>query len=454
MTKVGQIDLGEGALKGKALSEVLQVAALLEDRDYVKEIVLQEAEKNELYSLLGATWGDLSLSHGLPGLCIFWGQMDRIYPERGYDEIGHQYMLEMKARIDEEGIPQLSLWGGLSGILMGAKALSRDRTRYTHFIDQMLNLFMESYKSKLDASIEAIRSGVDTSHYDVIQGWSGIGRSLLYFIDQSEIRHAVEDILEYCVLLARPKIVDEQLVPGWHIPPRFLTHHHEQELYPKGLFNCGLSHGIPGVLAFLSVSYEQGVTVQGHKEAIETIAGWLIRWAREDEYGLYWPACISWEEQITQTYLRETKSRLAWCYGSPGVARSLWLAGTALEQVEWKDTAMSAILATFKRPEQEWNLFSPIFCHGWSGLLQITHRMWRESGHKDLRRECDRLIQRILESHQLNAPFRYTDAFPVDGKFIEMSKPGLLEGAAGISLALLDTIFETENNWDSIFLIK
>ncbi|MNR54241.1 hypothetical protein D3C85_1743920 [compost metagenome] len=80
--------------------------------------------------------------------------------------------------------------------------------------------------------------------------------------------------------------------------------------------------------------------------------------------------------------------------------------------------------------------------------------MWRESGHKDLRRECDRLIQRILESHQLNAPFRYTDVFPVDGKFIEMSKPGLLEGAAGISLALLDTIFETENNWDSIFLIK
>ncbi|WP_106766270.1 lanthionine synthetase C family protein [Paenibacillus faecalis] len=454
MMKADLIDLGEGELKEKVRSEVLQAAALLGDRDYVRKIVLQEAEKTESHPLLGAVWDDLSLSHGLPGLCILFGQLDRLDPDGGYDEIGHQYMLDMKARIDEEGIQQLSLWGGLAGILMGAKALSRDRTRYTHFIDQMLNLFTNHYKLQLDASVEAISSGGDMFHYDVIQGWSGMGRCLLHFIDQPHIRKAVEDILEYCVLLAQPKTVNGQLVPGWHIPSRFLIHEHERELYPNGLFNCGLSHGIPGVLAFLSLSYEQGVIVQGHKEAIETITGWLIQWASEDEYGLFWPASISWEEQITNTYLREPKSREAWCYGSPGVARSLWLAGTALDQPEWKDTALSAMLATFKRPLEQWNLFSPIFCHGWSGLLQITNRMWRESGHKDLQRERGRLIQLIFESYQSDAPFGYTDVVSVDGKFIEVSKPGLLEGLAGITLALLDTVFEPGDDWDSVFLIK
>ncbi|AWB46062.1 hypothetical protein DCC85_19065 [Paenibacillus sp. CAA11] len=454
MTKVDLIGLEEDALKEKVLSEVIEAAAVLRDREYVRERVLQEAEKTELHSLLGVSWGDLSLSHGLPGLCILFGQLDRMDPDQGYDEIGHQYMLDMKAGIDKEGIQQLSLWGGLSGILMGALALSRDRTRYTHFIDQMLDLFADYYKPQLKAAVEAISTGVDMFHYDVIQGWSGMGRCLLNFIDHPRIREAVEDILKYCVLVAQPKIVDGQLVPGWHIPSRFLIHQHERELYPNGLFNCGLSHGIPGVLAFLSISYEQGIAVEGQDEAIDTVAHWLIQWAREDKYGLMWPACISWEEQIAGTFLREPKSREAWCYGSPGVARSLWLAGTAVDQQEWKDTALAAMLATFKRPEQEWNLFSPIFCHGWSGLLQITSRMWKESGHEDLRRERNRLIQRILDSYQPNAPFRYLDVVPVDGQLVELSKPGLLEGLAGISLALLDTVFESEMAWDSIFLIK
>lgn len=457
MTKtalIDLVDLGDATLRESVLSEVLQAAALLGNHEYVRDVVLQEAEKTELHDLLGVSWGDLSLSHGLPGLCILFGQLDQMDPEHGYDEIGHRYMLEMKARIDKDGIDQLSLWGGLAGILMGALALSRDRTRYTHFIDQMLNLFIDSYPSQLKASIEAISTGVDMFHYDVIQGWSGIGRCLLYFTDKPEIRNAVEEILEYCVLLAQPKMVDGQLVPGWHIPSHLLLHQHERDLYPGGVFNCGLSHGIPGVLAFLSLSYEQGVTVPGHKEAIDTIARWLINWAREDEYGLYWPACVSWEEQLAQSYLRETNSREAWCYGSPGVARSLWLAGTTFDQPDWKDTALSAIRATFKRPEQDWNLFSPTFCHGWSGLLQITHRMWRESGHEDLRRDAGRLIHRILKSRQSNAPFKYTDLVPVDGKFIEMSKPGMLEGLAGIALALLDTVHDTHQDWDSIFLIK
>ena len=78
----------------------------------------------------------------------------------------------------------------------------------------------------------------------------------------------------------------------------------KEKMNPIGYFNCGLSHGIPGPLALLSVAYKEGVIVEGQKEAIEKIGSWLMSKVVISSQGKYFPTAISWDEQIKIQYTR------------------------------------------------------------------------------------------------------------------------------------------------------
>ncbi|WP_277752743.1 lanthionine synthetase LanC family protein [Streptomyces sp. L2] len=71
---------------------------------------------------------------------------------------------------------------------------------------------------------------------------------------------------------------------------------------------------------------------------------------------------------------RGSPARSAWCYGAPGVAHALWLAGTALGDHDLHDVATEAMAAVLRRPAHMRFIDSPTFCHGVAGLLQIVLR--------------------------------------------------------------------------------
>lgn len=434
-----------GDLKKKVEAITVEIAKKLSD----KEIVSASVQNKENFILHNGVkhipWEPLSLSHGYPAVCVAMGEMDEFMKGSGWDLVGHNYVLGIKEEIERNGIYSLSMWSGLAGILMGIHSLSKNRTRYEGFTNQLIQFFCEAYPSELEKTMK--KKAIEMSDYDVVEGWCSTAGALLLYKEEEWANKAIEKILAYLVSLCEDKTVLGVTVPGWCILSGQST--------SMGKFNCSMSHGIAGVLATMSICLKEGIQIPGQRDAINKICNWLKLHSWNDEFGVRFPSIISWEEEV---YNNRSKSedyhRDAWCYGSPGVGRALWLAGDALGQNELKEIALDTYLVTFSKPAQEWNVYSPTFCHGFSGLLRLTHLMYEDSGNEKLRTERDKLLSMIVDRYDQNAPLGYYDYNFSDNGQKKITNMGMLEGVTGILLTLLSIYQKPISNWDMAFMIN
>lgn len=435
-------------IRKKVLDIVKEGALRLTEPEKIRKDMIELIEARKAAGSEYVPWSPLDLARGFGGLCILFGGLDRAEPEAGWDEIGHRYLQEIQAVLAREGAPGPGLWSGLAGVVMAARALSRDGQRYATFIEGLNSFFLKGFPGMLQFMESRLEQGAALHEFDVIQGMSGIGRYLLCFAHKQEMCLALKQVLNYLVGLCEDRRWDGESVPGWFTTPENQHLGHDRQDYPNGHLNCGMSHGIPGVLALMAVSIDQGIEVAGQREAMYKIGCWLMKWKGQDEFGPLWPPRVTWEENL-EGRLKGIVPREAWCYGGPGVARALWLSGVALDCHEWKHTALDTYRGTALRPEGKWNIESDTFCHGRAGLLQMVQRMYSESGDKFLEELRDRLLIKLLEKWNPEEPYGYHEAQHSDRQHLT----GLLDGAAGVLTVLHGLVQEYDSDWDSLFLI-
>ncbi|MEV0825090.1 lanthionine synthetase C family protein [Nonomuraea rubra] len=126
--------------------------------------------------------------------------------------------------------------------------------------------------------------------------------------------------------------------------------------------------------------------------------------------------------------------RAAWCYGAPGVARGLWLAGTALDRPDWRELAARTIRAVAARPPEAWWLSTPAFCHGRAGLLQVLRRFAADLADPALAATAEILAADLAAEYDPDSVLGLRSVEP-EGTLVD--HPGLLDGAPGVALALL-----------------
>jgi hypothetical protein len=296
---------------------------------------------------------------------------------------------------------------------------------------------------------------VSVGDFDVISGLSGTGAYLLCRHDQPAIHVALANAVDVLTTL----IVSDQSPPAWYTPARLLYDDNTRQSYPSGNLNCGLAHGAPGMLAFLSLVRSSGLSFPRLDDAIVIISDWLIANRLDDEWGVNWPTAVPLEEVETAAGvgLRPKDrsewgrpSRTAWCYGSPGVARALWLAGEALDRCEYREIAVAAMEAVFRRPVPARMIDSPTFCHGVAGLLAVTLRFARETGSSLFAAEAETLVSQLLDAFQPQSLLGYRN-LEFGGN--QTDQPGLLDGAAGVALVLMTAATGVEPTWDRAFLL-
>lgn len=436
-------------LKERIWDIVLSTAEKFKDIDKIEQLMMEniDPDSRELYSN--------SLGSGYPGICLLLGELDRINPEGDWDLAALEYLKRIQNNLQTGSTNSLSLFNGLTGIMMGINACSRSGTRYQNFLTQLKEFFLEVYPTVLQDSFMRTKDGARMEDYDVISGWTGIGRSLLLFSNEPKMEIALKQILEYIVKLSGNKQINNFLIPSWYLSKDNLFLESDKKLHPNGIFNCGLSHGVSGILSFLSIASQHKITVSNHHEAIEKIATWLIGWIQEEKGVKFIPNVISLEDYLADSYTGGFQHRDAWCYGSPGVARVLWLAGETLNRNDLKLEALSLCKSTFQRSPETWRVYSSTFCHGYAGLLSLTQEMWRVSGDIDLEIHRNELVYKLLETFDTLAPLNFYDSeFNSNYKEIQnYTKVGLIEGTTGILLSLLSTI-NPNCTWESAFLIK
>ena len=376
------------------------------------------------------------------GAALLHGQLDSQRPGQDWDRTAHE-LLAYATRIVEGTTPtSAGLFGGLSGVAYGAWTLSHDGVRYQRLIAGLEHNINATAATTADF---LARSPVGPASYlsDVITGLAGIGRYLLCRNDnEPTLRKVLAALVELCG--------SDGDLPHWHVPPRSLAPGSALASgYPRGYLDCGLAHGIAGSLALMSLALTAGIAVEGQKEAIQTVVHWLVAQRADDEWGANWPSAV---ELPGNDGGPSSPTHAAWCYGSPGVARAMWLAGEALHDEAWRGLAVSAMKSVHARPAAARRIEdSPGLCHGVAGLLMITLRFAHDTGDPTFADAAVSLTRQLLELYDPELPFGYR-ALSDDGATAD--KPGLLDGAAGAALALLAAGTDTAPVWDGMLLLS
>jgi hypothetical protein len=297
--------------------------------------------------------------------------------------------------------------------------------------------------------IRADGDGMSVGEFDVISGCAGVGAYLLSRRENPSAAAELEAVLRAIVALAGgagPR-------PRWWTPAHLLFDEETAAMYPHGNLNCGLAHGIPGPLALLALAFAGGIRVPGIEEAADRLGVWLITNRADDTWGVNWPYSVPLTPEGLQDRSARAygPSRTAWCYGAPGVARALWLAGVAFDRPAWRELALEAMQAVYRRPAAARYIDSPTFCHGVAGLLQITLRFAHETQLPLFTDAAADLTEWLMSAFEPDSLLGYRNWEPGGTR---VDHPGLLDGAPGVLLTLLAASSAVEPTWDRIFLLS
>ena len=429
----------------RALALAVDIAERLTEAGTVERAVASARSTTTEPSSI--SWAPYSIAQGDVGVALMFGCFDACFPNEGWDQRAHSW-IERAARGAETAVNlPCGLFDGLSGLAFTVAFLSRGGRRYQKLHAHLRDWVVREARARCAAFDAMLADGsLPFVSWDLIAGLTGIA---VYFLSRRD-GEALQPLLERLVALTR----ESDALPGWRTPAA-LSGSWMSRSFPDGHLNCGLAHGIPGPLALLSLALRDGHVVPGQEQAIDRIAQWLSRNFVMDAWGVNWPSAVPLERQNGQLAARTTDgltpTHAAWCYGSPGVARALWLAGGAMRNAAYSSLGLEGMRAVLRRTDKARALTSPAFCHGLAGLLGMTLRFRHDVDDPQFTAFARTLMRQIEEMHEPETLLGYRTT-EQGGKRID--QPGLLDGAPGIAMVLLAAGTDRPPDWDRLFLLS
>ena len=435
------------ALAARVLRVASDVAERLRDRNRV-ELAVAAAPRQTAFPR-AVYWQPFTLAEGDAGIALTCAYLDACFADEGWDRIAHHYLAV--AANGAQRSPSLSpgLFGGLAGLAFAGWSLSRGGIRYRRLLATIEDTLLPRVNAQAGRLAQQATDGVSVSEFDVISGIAGMGVYLLCRHKDPSNAATLKAVLRALVVLSG----EAGGLPHWWTPAYLLGDENTVALYPHGNLNCGLAHGIPGPLALMALALSERVTVPGIDHAVDRLAEWLAEHRADDDWGVNWPVAVplapnGFPDAASSAW---QPSRTAWCYGAPGVARALWLAGVARDRPEWRSLAVEAMEAVYRRPLNARCIDSPTFCHGMAGLLQVTLRFAHDTGLQVFAEAAVSLAEMLLSAYEPDSLLGYRSLEPGGGR---IDQAGLLDGSPGVLLALLAAATDVEPSWDRAFLLS
>jgi hypothetical protein len=427
---------------------VAEIADRLAEPDRVAELAAAPDNLMHYPSNPQPVWEPLLLSDGHPGVALLFAELATEAPEmRGRAHAHLSAALGSGIRL----LPQ-SLFGGMVALAFAGHAAATGFGGYTTMLTGLDRHITAHVRQRARADLERVSTGEPVGawdRYDVLSGTAGIGRYLLARYESAAepaLELALTEVLESLVAAAT---ADDIARHGTRLPAWWITEGLEHGLTEH--VNFGLAHGVCGPLALISLAWRAGFRVNRQDEAIERIVALLSRWRTTDEAGPRWPHLITLAHH--EKGEPPERGRDSWCYGAAGAARALNLAGAALDRADWRSDAQAALRGAITATNDELICDSAL-CHGWAGLLQIVLRMAHDSGDSGYDAVADGLAARVVDAFDPEAPFGFRYHHSLAPR--DLDRPGFLEGAAGIALALhtYATRKVPTTPWDSALLVS
>jgi len=433
----------------RALSVAREVATRLTTPELVERTLADSGRRITEAGAQARGWSRAGLSGAGCSAALLCSQLDRCEPGAGWDRRGH-VGLSAAAEAAGRGATPLGLYDGLAGLGFSAELLAGGRSRYGGLLASVDDT-LTSATGPCAAELAQAR-GLPVAEWDLISGITGVGVHLLGRRELPAQRDALEQVLTALVALASD---DGDEPPRWATPADHL-YANLRELTPAGNINCGLSHGVPGPLALMSLALEAGIEVPGQAGAVRRTADWLAAQALPGPFEPQWPAAVPLGDGAGPTPPKHAAAALpGWCYGNAGVARALWLSSRSLADPALAETALDALRQALARQRAERSLRAPTLCHGTGGLAQVSLRIAAESGEPDVTGGARELCRELVDGFDPDAPLGYRDVTAGRNEpRLAVDDPTLLAGAAGTALVLLAAAGDHDPEWDRALLLS
>ncbi|WP_372412420.1 lanthionine synthetase C family protein [Streptomyces luteireticuli] len=394
----------------------------------------------------GPGWWRQSLAHGLPGIALLHIELAAT-GHRPWQR-AHDWLTAAARQPFTSGPDSHPFYGAPAFahvLACAADHLPGSYQRALDALDAQMTMDVNRRLSAARRRMDAERLPV-LAEFDVIRGLTGYGAYLLRRTGDSDVVRAV---LDYCVQLTEPLTDGRDVLPGWWTDTR--PSGRMDDTFPGGHANSGMAHGIGGVLALLALAARRGILVDGHHRVLYTILRWLDRWQEETGSGPAWPYWVTRDALHRGRPAAFTPRRPSWCYGTAGLARAQQLAALALGDITRQIKAERALVAALTDPAQLKATTDNGLCHGMASLAHIAARTAQDA-HASTAGQLQATIPPLLTAICPPGTDTITAA---DAVVSGDAGAGLLDGAAGIALALLTPATGTppRTAWDACLLL-
>ena len=434
------------------ISIVKQVAINLSDHDRLIKMVTDEKNVRSWSGIKFPAWNATSLSHGIPSICLLYGKLMECFPdEETWPLLAHQHLEYMVNALNETGFHGLSLFSGAAGAGLAVASVSNNFQNYKKLLATINSFIISNFDRVFNNEHKS--TGINSGYYDVIDGLSGVLSYCSIYCNQEEFRKILIKGLEKLVELTKDININGMKVPGWYISSENQTSRTESILYSNGNFNTSFSHGISGPLALLADMKCHGFVVEGQDEAIEKIVNFLFDYKLYDGERHFWKGQIDFGEFADGKLSKNNIVRRdAWCYGNPGICYAILMAGKAMHRPEWIHYALDNIEKTMMNIK---GIFSPTFCHGFSGLYQLLNSVESVIGTEKFLSHKQSLMEKIMSYYDSEYLFGFKNMeIGDDGETVKPYEYiGLLDGTVGVCLTLLEDKYKGNSFWKKAFLL-
>jgi lantibiotic biosynthesis protein len=376
---------------------------------------------------------DASLAGGTAGLGVLYGYLSEVDPRSRYRERATRF-LERAADAVASVTMSPALFGGFSGVAwamrhLEGRVLDRNGGSSTAEVDRVLRAYVS-------------RPGW-VGEYDLVSGLVGLGVYALERLPAPAAIGCLEGVVDRLAEIATRRDGGNT----WLTPPEILPDWQRRQS-PRGYYNLGLAHGVPGVIVVLGAACAAGIRPRKARKLLDGAVAWLLRQERTEKSGSRFSSWSGFRSK------RES-CRSAWCYGDPGVAAALFSAARSVGESEWERKALE-IARGVARSVDRAGVVDAGLCHGAAGLGHLFNRMYQATRDEDLGETARFWFERALEMRQPGrgiGGFRAQAARENGARYWE-DEEGILTGASGIALALLAATTSVEPEWDRMLLLS
>ena len=373
----------------------------------------------------------IGLHRGLSGVALFFTHLALARPGRGWGTLAEDLIARSADRLGETDM-LVRFMDGFPGVAWSVDHVHSHLTGvnddFNEVVDQVLLRFMDI--GPRPVAFDLISGLVGFGVYGLGRAGKGCGRALA--------EKAVQDL--------ERESLKSGLGITWHSAPQFIPSW-QREMNPEGHFDLGISHGVPGVIAFLAQACAAGVESDRALQLLEGAVPWLLAQRYPAGEALRFPRLRNGRGEA-----EPVRYGVSWCYGDLSVSMALLGAARRIGRPDWEAEALDMALQMPGRTPGEVEMPATGLCHGSIGAAHLFNRLFQATGEpafegaarawliETLARWDGQTLAGMESSDYPDMPSWYCDA-------------GFLVGWAGVGLGLLAALTDQEPAWDRMMLM-